>query len=480
MKRLSGLDATFLHLETPEMPMHVGALHLFELPKGFRGRFAARLRKHLAERLPLTPPLRRRLWLMPMNLTNPVWVDAVPDMAHHVVEHALPARRTKRTASDLGALEALVGKLHVQLLDRARPLWKFHVIEGLAPGGNGRRRVAMYTQLHHAAVDGQAAVALANAILDLGPEPRALELKASKREKRFRLSLAEMISGAVTNEVQQIAHLVRALPGTAGSLGRTATRLVGRSEWFSGRKRAGSLSLAPRMALNAPVTAKRAFAAVSLPLAELKALGKAHDATLNDVVLWLVSTALRTFFAARGGLPRKSLVAAVPVSLRAKGDTTADNQASMTLLSLGTHMADPAKRLAHIKAATQSMKATLAGVKHLLPTDFPSIGVSWLTEAASALYRRATESELLPPVANLAVSNVPGPPVPLYLAGARMLTNYPCSIVTHGLALNITVQSYDQSLDCGLMADAKALPDVRGLADALAEAVDLLRSLSPQ
>jgi diacylglycerol O-acyltransferase / wax synthase len=186
-------------------------------------------------------------------------------------------------------------------------------------------------------------------------------------------------------------------------------------------------------------------------------------------VLWLVSTALRTFFAARGGLPRKSLVAAVPVSLRAKGDTTADNQASMTLLSLGTHMADPAKRLAHIKAATQSMKATLAGVKHLLPTDFPSIGVSWLTE-----------SELLPPVANLAVSNVPGPPVPLYLAGARMLTNYPCSIVTHGLALNITVQSYDQSLDCGLMADAKALPDVRGLADALAEAVDLLRSLSPQ
>jgi len=480
MKRLSGLDATFLHLETPEMPMHVGALHLFELPKGFRGRFAVRLRKHLAERLPLTPPLRRRLWLMPMNLTNPVWVDAVPDMAHHVVEHTLPARRTKKTASDLAALEALVGKLHVQLLDRARPLWRFHVIEGLAPGDNGRRRVAMYTQLHHAAVDGQAAVALANAILDLGPEPRALELKASKREKRFRLSLVEMISGAVTNEVQQIAHLVRALPGTAGSLGSTATRLVGRSEWFSGRKRAGSLGLAPRMALNAPVTARRAFAAVSLPLAELKTMGKSHDATLNDVVLWLVSTALRSFFAARGGLPRKSLVAAVPVSLRAKGDTTADNQASMTLLSLGTHVADPAKRLAHIKAATKSMKSTLAGVKHLLPTDFPSIGVSWLTEAASALYRRATESELLPPVANLAVSNVPGPPVPLFLAGARMLTNYPCSIVTHGLALNITVQSYDQSLDCGLMADAKALPDVRGLADALAESVDVLRSLSPE
>lgn len=477
MKRLSGLDATFLHLETPEMPMHVGALHVFELPKGFRGRFAVRLRKHLAERLALTPPLRRRLWQMPLNVTSPVWVDALPDLEQHVVEVALPARRSKK-APDLAALEALVGKLHVQLLDRRRPLWKFHIIDGLAPGENGCKRVAMYTQLHHAAVDGQAAVALANAILDLGPEPRAPELKASKREKRFKLSLAEMISGAVTSEVQQIAQLIRSLPGTAGSLGSAATRMAARSEWLSGRKRAGSLGLAPRMALNAPVTAKRAFAAVSLPLPELKALGKAHDATLNDVVLWLVSTALRAFYGARGGLPRKSLVAAVPVSLRAKGDTTADNQASMTLLSLGTQVADGAKRLAHIRAATRSMKGTLAGVKNVLPTDFPSIGISWLTEAATALYRRATASELLPPLANVAVSNVPGAPVPLYLAGARMLTNYPCSIVTHGLALNITVQSYDQALDCGLMADAKALPDVRALADELVLALDALRRMA--
>ena len=169
MKRLSGLDATFLHLETPEMPMHVGALHLFELPKGSRGSFAVRLRKHLAERLPLTPPLRRRLWVMPLNVTNPVWVDALPDMERHVVEHALPARRTKKQANDLAALEALVGKLHVQLLDRRRPLWKFHVIEGLAPGENGRKRVALYTQLHHAAVDGQAAVALATRSSTSGP-----------------------------------------------------------------------------------------------------------------------------------------------------------------------------------------------------------------------------------------------------------------------------------------------------------------------
>jgi diacylglycerol O-acyltransferase / wax synthase len=202
-----------------------------------------------------------------------------------------------------------------------------------------------------------------------------------------------------------------------------------------------------------------------------------HAATLNDVVLWLCSTAMREHYAAKGELPKKSMVAAVPVSLRTKGDTSADNQASMTLLSLGTNVADARKRLAHIRAATKSMKSTLSKVKNVLPTDFPSIGMSWLTEAASAVYRRATGSDKIPSVANLAISNVPGPPVPLYLAGARMLTNYPCSIVTHGMGLNITVQSYAQSLDFGLMADAKAMPDVRKLADEVTRAFDALRAL---
>jgi diacylglycerol O-acyltransferase / wax synthase len=473
MKRLSGLDATFLHLETPEMPMHVGALHLFELPKGFKGQFITALRKHMTERLPLAPPLRRRLWMMPMNVTNPVWVDAEPDMARHIVEHKLPAR----SRNGMAALERMVGKLHVQLLDRRRPLWTFHVIEGLSPSDDGHRRVAMYTQLHHAAVDGQAAVALANAILDMSPHPDARDIKASSREKQFKLSLVEMISGAITSEVQQITHLIRALPETAGSLGSAAGRMAARSALISGRKAIGSLGLAPRMALNEPVTAARAFAAVTLPLPELKALGKVHEATLNDVVLWLCSTAMREHYAAKGELPKKSMVAAVPVSLRTKGDTSADNQASMTLLSLGTNVADARKRLAHIRAATKSMKSTLSKVKNVLPTDFPSIGMSWLTEAASAVYRRATGSDKIPSVANLAISNVPGPPVPLYLAGARMLTNYPCSIVTHGMGLNITVQSYAQSLDFGLMADAKAMPDVRKLADEVTRAFDALRAL---
>ena len=167
----------------------------------------------------------------------------------------------------------------------------------------------------------------------------------------------------------------------------------------------------------------------------------------------------------------------MPISLREAGDTRPDNQASMSLVSLGTHLADPAKRLAHIRVATAAMKSTMGRMKSILPTDYPSIGVPWLIEAAASLYGKARVAERLPQVANVVISNVPGPQVPLYLAGARVLSNHPTSIVVHGLALNITVQSFDASMDFGLMADGAALPDVKALALAVDAALDELRAL---
>ena len=158
--------------------MHVGALHVFELPPGHKGRFVTALRKHIHSRLPVAPVLRRKLWWMPLNLANPAWVDAEPDLKQHIVEIMLPK------GAGLRELEAQVGALHPVLLDRKRPLWKMHVFEGLAPSPNGRKRVALYTQLHHAAVDGQAAVALANALLDVTPEPRAIEVRPSQAPAR--------------------------------------------------------------------------------------------------------------------------------------------------------------------------------------------------------------------------------------------------------------------------------------------------------
>ena len=471
MKQLSGLDATFLYLETPQMPMHVGALQVFELPAGYKGKFVTALRQHIENRLPVAGVLRRRLWWMPLNLANPAWVDAAPDMKAHIVEIKL------EKGAGMPALEAAVSRLHTVLLDRKKPLWKMHVFEGLAPGENGLKRVALYTQLHHAAVDGQAAVALANAILDVTPQARAIEVKPSRRTKIFKLEMTEMLRGVLGNQAQKVAEIVRNLPATVGTLKNAASSAVSGWQLFTGKKGPGNLTLAPRTPLNVSVTAGRAFASVTLPLPELKALGRAHEATVNDMVLMVCSTALRRYYGKKRTLPRKSMVAAVPITLREKGDASPDNQASMSFVNLGTNIADPKKRLAHVKAATAAMKNTMGNLKSILPTDFPSLGMPWLIEAATALYGKAKVADRMPQVANLVISNVPGPPVPLYMAGARMLTNYPTSIVVHGMALNITVQSYDRSLDFGLMADAAAMPDVRELADAIAIAFDDLRAL---
>ena len=186
-------------------------------------------------------------------------------------------------------------------------------------------------------------------ILDVTPEPRAIELQPSKRTKTFRLGMGESLRGALANQIQQVSNIVKELPGTVGTLGGAAgTALqsaLANSKLFGGKGGAGNIALAPKTVFNASVTTGRAFAAVSLPLAELKAIGKAHEATINDMVLMVVSTALRRYLGKKHTLPKKSLIAAVPISLRKPGDTTSDNQASISLISLGTHIADPMKRL---------------------------------------------------------------------------------------------------------------------------------------
>ena len=494
MQMLSGLDASFLFLESAQMPMHVGALHWLELPAGYRGDFLAELRRHMASCLPLAKALRRKPAMMPLNLASPAWLDDEPDIEQHVVGVRL------RRGSGLAEVQRQVGRLHAVLLDRDRPLWKFHLFEGLRDAADGSKRYALYTQLHHAAVDGQAAVALAQAILDLTPEPREVPA-APRRESKGQFGVGELLRGALANQLEQVGRLVKALPGAVSMIGQAAAKGAGPAAslslkalvaQFTGAAAATTstressvrnLGLAPRTRLNATVSEGRAFAAVSLPLDELNAIRRRHQASLNDALLMICSGALRRYFQEHGPLPRKSLVAAVPVSLRAKGDTAANNQASITLMSLGTQIADPAQRLAHVLAASASMKSTLGSVKNLLPTDFPSLGVPWLLQGMTALASRSHWAEKLPAVANLTISNVPGPTVPLYIAGARLLSFYPASIVTHGLALNITVQSYNGSLDFGLIACAKAMPDVGKLAQqvrvAFAEFAALPASAAP-
>jgi diacylglycerol O-acyltransferase len=467
MQHLSALDATFLHLETPEMPMHVGALHMLELPAHQHGDYIDAVKRHIAERMHLATVFSKKLALMPFDIANPVWVDDDDvDLDYHIRQVSLPRPGTQ------AQLEAYVGRLHSSLLDRSRPLWEFYVFSGLESGQAG-----FYTKIHHAALDGQGAIVLAQALLDVTPVPRAVAPPSPRDRAPYQPPVASMLKAALFDTVSQCARLVRGVPTGF----RAAAGLLAPERGEDGKRHLAwpvKFSLAPKTPLNASITNQRVFATARVDLEQALGVGKAFGATLNDVVMAIVSGALRRYLDEHGALPAKSLVAAVPVSLRAGGDTNLNNQVSMMLLSLCSDIDDPRERLRAIVKASARMKKTMSNVKSIMPTEFPSLGVPWLMSALVSMYGRSRLADTLPPIANVVVSNVPGPRMPLYLAGARMTANYPVSIVTHGLALNVTVQSYDGTLDFGMVACRRAVPDIGLFAACMSAAHEELLALA--
>ena len=235
----------------------------------------------------------------------------------------------------------------------------------------------------------------------------------------------------------------------------------------------------PRTPINVSITNQRIFSSLSIPLAEVKHVAKAHEATINDMVLAICAGALRHYLADLDCTPDAPLLAGVPVSLREAGNTDMNNQASMMRVSLATTIADPLERLRAIRASSAAAKALTASMKSVIPTDFPSLGAPWLISGVASLFGRSKLANRMPPPINVAISNVPGPKFALYMAGAKMLTYYPVSIATHSVALNITVQSYNGSLDFGLTACRKALPDLPRLAGYMLAAHAELMELTP-
>jgi diacylglycerol O-acyltransferase / wax synthase len=370
-------------------------------------------------------------------------------------------------------LEALAARLHSSLLDRSRPLWEFYVIDGLADG-----RVGFYSKVHHSAVDGQAAVAMANSVFDITPEPRRVKPPRPARSNRYQLGVAELLGAAMSNQMQQVVQFAKLLPPLGGAVVQAAKDALSerRGPKDKNAKAGSKFKFAPATPFNTSITNQRAFAGVSLPLLEIKQIGKSLGASINDMVLWLCSTALREYLAESRELPAKSLVAGVPISLRAEGDTSSNNQVSGTVIDLATQIKDPIERLRMIMLGTQSMKQQMGAFGKLIPTDFPSLGSPWLLSGLASLYGRSRIADKLR-FANVVISNVPGPQIPLYLAGAKMVGNYPVSIVVHGIALNITVQSYMGQLDFGLIACRRAMRDVDHLALHLNKALEVLRRL---
>jgi diacylglycerol O-acyltransferase len=474
VNHLSGLDATFLHLETPEMPMHVGSLNVLDLPKGYKGDFYEDAKAFMASRIHLADVFTRKLALMPFDLSNPVWVqDEDIDLDYHVRHITLPKPGTNRQ------LQQYVARLHSTLIDRSRPMWEFFIIDGLQSG-----QVALYTKVHHAGIDGQAGVALGKAIFDLEPEGRVVRPpRPRQRSNNYQLGMAELATAAFRNTAQQYVKLFKMAPAIGrviGSLAKPEEKSVEKD--LKGAPKKFNM-LAPRTPFNVSITNQRTFAGRTISLAETKAIARHFGVTLNDVVMSTVAGALRQYLRDSNELPEKSLVAGVPVSLREAGDETANNQASMILVGLATDIKDPVARLKAINASSTQSKSTMNKFKAVILDDFPMFAAPWLVSGVSSMFGRSGLVNVLPPLANVAISNVAGAPFPMYFAGALVTCYYPVSIASHGMALNVTVQSYNGRMDYGLIACRRAVPDVTGIGDyMLAEhkaLMDLMQASAP-
>ena len=474
IETLSGIDGALLNLESAATPMHVGSLHLFETPSGYKGNFFASVRRMMESRM--VPVLRRRLAALPLHLANPVWVQDEIDLVHHIRRVRLPK------PGSWAQLEAVVADLHAELLDRSRPLWMLYVLEGLATGEK-----AYYFKIHHAMLDGQAGVALAGALFDTSPDVvpapkrRARSVSGAKPAAAKPGTLA-LVAAAFRHDAAQYVKLVRELPGVVRTLAGIVTSSSGRARGKAGTEHAAdfgelkrSISFGPRTAFNVAITPERGFATAAVPRAELKAIAEANDATVNDVVLALCSGALRRYLKRNASLPRKSLIASMPISLREQGNTEMRTQATLSLVSLASNVADPLKRLRAIRDSAGATKAVARQAKSVIPTDIPLIGVPWLLGALASLYGRSGVVDKLPVLANVLVSNVPGPPVPLYVDGLRMTGYWPLSIVEHGVGLNITLMSYAGNLCLGFVVARCAVPDARELADDFLDAFKELK-----
>jgi WS/DGAT/MGAT family acyltransferase len=460
MKPLGGIDASFLYMETPQTPMHVAGLSTVELPRGFKGSFYDAYKRHIAGRLHLFPVLKKKIVPVPWDIDHPIWVDDDElDIDYHIRHLGLPEPGT------IEQLEELVGRLHSNFLDRSRPLWEFYVIDGLADGHH-----AIYTKIHHAAVDGGAGMALTNMMYDVSPAGRQVEPPPrSGTGPKGPPDPLEMLGSAFKNmlsqqvgALQRIPDILKAIASVAAPVVRNVVRLPAQ----------GLANLvAPKTMLNASITSQRAFTARSLSLADAKAVAKQTGTKLNDVVMTICAGALRRYLLEKHGLPKEPLVAFVPVSLREAGNTEQNNQVSGMLCSLATNLKDPVERLNAIQASSLEAKELSGKIKDATPRDFSIFGAPFILHEAMELYGRSHLADRLPPPANVVISNVPGPQTPLYVAGARVLTLYPVSIPAHGMALNLTVQSYCGSLDFGLTACRKTVPDLRKLAGYIDESL---------
>lgn len=474
-QQLSGIDASFLYLETPETPMHVAGLTCFELPEGFDGSFYQHFRRFFESRLHTIPIFSKRLAPSLYDLDHPGWVDENEiDLDYHLRETALPAPGSQEQ------LEEVISRLHANTLDRSRPLWQFYVITGLASGQG-----VLYSKVHHAAIDGGAGMAINKALYDLTAVPREVPPPPAKAttsttapQTPIAVDPIKGLSDIMGNMMRQQLKMWEAAPAILNSMTSAFLAKPGEVPKALGTLQNLITQLptlnAPRTPFNATITRERSYAARTISLTDAKAVAKATGAKLNDVVLAICGGALRRYLQEKGQLPDKPLVAGVPISLREPGDTRQNNQVSGMLCQIATDVADPVERLKAVLKASSEAKQIAGTFRDAVPQDFAFVGAPILLQLMMLVYGRSGLADKLPMPMNVTISNVPGPPTPLYCAGAKVTALHPVSIAAHGAALNITVQSYMDFLNFGLTADRRAVPDIGRLGDYLVDAAQEL------
>jgi diacylglycerol O-acyltransferase len=459
--RLKPLDASWLYVESRTTPMHVAGLNIFSLPDDAPPDFLARLVAQLKEARDFMPPWNLRLKDSLLKGVLPAWeVDDNLDLDYHLRHSALPHPGGER---ELGVL---VSRLHSHELDLSRPLWECHIIEGLE-----HNRFALYIKMHHALIDGVGGIRMTARAFStqpgsgkvVAPWSTGAELK-KKRSKARAEEGAPKPPSAVDRVREQLAQQAELLPQIAGALAKI----------WSGKKSSDALATpfkAPKSVLNDRVDGQRRFATQQYDLARLKAITEAAGVTLNDVVLAICGGALRRFLKELNALPRRSLTAGLPVSVRPKGDLELGTAISFMLADLGTSIADPVKRLHWIH------ESTLGAKEHL--QSLPKSGLNNYTTLFMAPYIMGIltgAAGRIKPMFNLAISNVPGPDQTLYFGGAKLEAMYPVSVLMHGQALNITCLSYAGKLNFGFTGARDALPHMQRLAVYTGEALDELEA----
>ncbi|MDP1794507.1 MAG: wax ester/triacylglycerol synthase family O-acyltransferase [Acidimicrobiales bacterium] len=464
MLRLTGLDATFLYMETPSAHMHVASTAVFD-PSDVPGGYSFdKVKEMVANRLPLLPPFRRRLVMVPFQLHHPLWIeDPDFDIDYHVRRAALPAPGGE------AELAELAGDIMARPLHRSRPLWEMYVIEGLEGG-----YIATVTKTHHAAIDGVSGAELTANLLDLSAETMWLDPAEDTWTPDRIPSDAELVGYAAQSLARQPLAAAKAVRRTA----EAALNVRRRNREPNTNPPPAPFS-APNTSINTAITPHRKFAFTQMSLDDVKHVKNTLGGTVNDIVLALCAGALRRYFDAKDEQLDGALVGMIPISVRAEDEAGAmGNRVSSMLVSLASDVDDPLDRIATIRSATQNAKEQDKAIGADTLTNWAEFAAPAVAARAARLYSNMKIADRHRPLFNVTISNVPGPPFPLYSAGARMVALYPMGPIMDGGALNMTVMSYMDTMNFGLVACAETIPNVGDIARYLDEALEELLKLA--